>query len=112
MIKNDAKLKELIEASGSATLDEYGRLVVNDAVQYAKDISKYLIELTTMPEADLYKQSGLTRADLAKDWKNAQTVITSVQDAWTGISENISALTTDQIANLVEKGNFNLKALD
>ena len=111
MIENDARFNQLINESGSAII-ENGQLTILNAVQYARDISEYLVDLTTMSEQELYETSGLTRADLAKDWKNAQTVITQVQDAWTGISENISALTTDQISTLVEKGDFNLKNLD
>lgn len=92
---------------GVATI-ENGKLVVENAAEFARSISTLMIGLSSLDSKELYNQTGWTTADLAKNWKNAQTVITAVQDSWTGISENLSGLTTDNISALVEKGNLKL----
>lgn len=96
-----------LNETGAATI-ENGKLVVKNATEFARSISTLMIGLSSLDSKELYNQTGWTTADLAKNWKNAQTVITAVQDSWTGISENLSGLTTDNISALVEKGNLKL----
>ena len=94
------------------TAFQKGELVVKDAVAYAQRISRWFITLSSYNSKQLYDATGgWTSADLAKNWKNAQTVLTSVQDVWMNLAENITSLNIDNIGALIEKGGFNLSDL-
>ena len=88
-----------------------GKLIVKDAVAYARTMSDYMMVLSTLDSEELYRTTGWTSADLAKNWKNAQTVLTQVKDTWTSLAENITSINADNIAALLEKGNFDFNDL-
>ena len=101
-----------INGDNEAATIENGVLKINNAVQYAKNASDLFAYMSTLPESELYNLTGLTKSDLAKNWKNVTEVITQVGDTWIGLSENITGLTTDNISTLIEKGDFRLPELN
>jgi hypothetical protein len=51
-------------------------LVVNSTIDYANNAINYFAELSRLSPKELYEQTGWTSADLAKNWKTAQTALT------------------------------------
>lgn len=100
-----------LQQGGAADINN-GVLTIKNAVQYAENARGVFAAMSTLPAAELQRLTGLTKADLAKDWKNAEEVLTQVGDTWIGLSENITGLTTDNISTLIEKGDFSLPELN
>jgi len=112
-LKDNEELWNKFVESGAIdeTAIKDGQLIVKDAVAYARTMSDYMMVLSTLDSEELYRTTGWTNADLAKNWKNAQMVLTQVKDTWTSLAENITSINADNIATLLEKGDFDFNDL-
>ena len=97
-----------LTANGAATITD-GVLTVTNALEYARNAEAYFAQLSSLSAKDLYDETGgWSTADLAKNWKAVQTVLTQSQDSWTGIGKSLVSVTTDQLSTLIEKGGLKI----
>ena len=101
----------ILTQNGAATIVD-GQLTINNAVKYAANVVDFYKTVSNLNDQELYDLTGWTREDLAKNWKSATETLTAYRDAWTGISDSLMNLSTDNISTLISSGNLNINDID
>lgn len=107
----DTRALTTLTANGAGTIED-GMLIISDTVQYAQNAIDLYAQLSTLSSEALYARTGWTTIDLAKNWKAANDAINAYRNAWTGISESLMNLSTDNISTLISEGNLKIEDID